>query len=517
MKLIIYLLYIYLTIYTLYYIVMAAVAVKRKKEKPQDSEDRLNNFCVVVYSHNDEKTVENLIKQLKHQTYPSSHYTIQLILDNCSDKSEFLFQGDIDINIMNIKNVDTIGKDQAFSIITEKYSAIQDLDAYVFLDAKYYVGGDFLEKINHNLQKEDVVTGATTLICSDKPSLLENIKYSYNLYVTNFLFKARNIFNLSNLVNANILAIKKKAIDEIGTTDFRTTTDELKYTLKLSKAGYKTGFSNDVKVYTTFDNYDDRIPSLSARVHLFCENLFKIGASNLNFTELVFSLIYPNCLTLALGYYLVFDYAFHVKSLLNYYVVGTEIALFIIAFCVSLFPSKIHSKEHFYLFCYPIYSICKVTYNFPPFRWIRNCLFKDKSDTKIEKFDVQAYVYDGQRYYPCKLEIVSESKFTKIIFHNKNKKYKTKNHLRAVDAIQEIAQKLDAYGYSLRLCQCCKYFEPNIDGSVNQIKGFCKYPFSDRTPGDILSTLIWNACDAYEKSNVVSFIDAIASKQDEEK
>ena len=110
--------------------------------------------------------VENLVKQLKNQTYPKSNYTIQVILDNCKDESEILFQGDLDVNVMNIKNVDTIGKDQAFSIITEKYSSIKDLDAYVFLDAKYYVNSDFLEKVNDSLQKDDVITGATTLICS---------------------------------------------------------------------------------------------------------------------------------------------------------------------------------------------------------------------------------------------------------------------------------------------------------------------------------------------------------------
>jgi len=416
---------------------------------------------------------------------------------------------------MNIKNVDTIGKDQAFSIVTEKYSSIKDLDAYVFLDAKYYVGSDFLEKINLSLQKEDVVTGATTFICSEEPTFLDNIKYSYNMFLTNFMFKTRNLLNFSNLVNSQILAIKKTVVDTVGSTDFKTTNDELKYTLKLSEQGFKTGYSNNIKIYTTFENYDSKIPSLSMRVKLFFENILKVRTSNINYLELVCSLIYPNCLTLALGYYLVFSYAFQVKCLLNYYVVGAQIALLIIAFCLSLLSSKIHSKEHFYLFCYPVYSFCKVVYNFPPFRFLRNCLFKKEEAQKIEKLEIQAHVYDGQRFYPCKLQIVSEAKFTKIIFINKNKKYKTKNHIRAVDAIQEIAQKLEAYGYSLRLCQCCKYFEPNIDGTVNQIKGFCKYPFSNRTPGDILSTYIWNACDAYEKVNVVNLIDALASKQDE--
>ena len=514
MKLFIYLTYIYLTLYTIYFLALSIISLKHSRKRREDIPKRYNNLCVVVYSHNNEATVENLIKQLKHQTYPSSNYTIQLILDNCSDKSEFLFQGDLSVTIMNIKNVDTIGKDQAFSIVTEKYSTIRDLDAYVFLDAKYYVGNDFLEKINESLQKDDVVVGATTLICDGEIGLIDNIKYSYNQYKNNFLLKTRNDMGFSNLVNSEILAMKKSVIDEIGSLNFRTTNDELKYTLELSKMGIRTGFNSEVKIYIGLNEYDFKIPSLSVRTALFFENLFKIGTKNLNYKELVCSLIYPNCITLALGYFLVFSFAFQVKCLLNYYVVGAEIALFVIAFCLSLLNAKIHSKEHLYLFLYPAYALCKVIYNFPPLRFIRKCLFKSEENTKIEKLDLQVYVSDGKKYFPCKLQIVSEAKFTSVVFINKNKKYRTKNHIRVVDAIQEIAQKLESYGYYLRLCQCCKYFEPNIDGTVNQIKGFCKYPFTNRTPGDILSTMVWNACDAYEKVNVVNFFDAISKKED---
>lgn len=518
MKLIIYLIYIYLTVYTVYFTALAVKALQKKKRKLRDEQQKkLHNLCVVVYAHNNKDTVENLIKQLKNQTYPSTNYTIQLILDNCSDNSEVMFQGDLAVNVMNVKNVDTIGKDQAFSIITEKYSSIKDLDAYVFLDAKYYVNNDFLERVNDSLQTEDVITGATTLICNDKLTLLDNIKYSYNLYKNNFLSSTRDELGMSNLVNSDILAMRKTTVDEIGSVNFKSTNEELKYTLALSKMNIKTGFNPDLKIYIPVDNYDFKIPSLSKRVGLFFENILKIKSGKFNFNELVLSLIYPNCLTLALGYYLVFNYALNVKCLLNYYVVGAGIAIFLIAFCSSLLHAKIHSKDHLYLFLYPVYALCKVIYNCPPLPFIRKCLFKSEEATKIEKLLINAFVSNGTRYYPCKLEIVSESGLSKIVFINKKKKYKTKNHLRAIDAIKEISQKLESYGYSLRLCQCCKYFEPNIDGTVNQINGFCNYPFSNRTPGDILPTVVWNACDAYEKINVVNMFEAISAKKEDVK
>ena len=105
--------------------------------------------------------------------------------------------------------------------------------------------------------------------------------------------------------------------------------------------------------------------------------------------------------------------------------------------------------------------------------------------------NVHVNVFDGKKYYPCRLEIVSESGLSRVIFINKRKKYRTKNHLRVVDAIREISEKLESYGYTLLLCQCCKYFKSNVDGTVNQVKGFCEYKFANRTPGDILPTVLY--------------------------
>lgn len=511
-KLLIYLLFTYLTIYTIYYLSLVYSGLKLKKRKNREANVKRNNLCVVVYSHNNKQTIENLVKQLKNQTYPKNNYTIQVVLDNCTDESEILFQGDLDVTVMNIKNVDTIGKEQAFSILTEKYLPIKDLDAYVFLDARYYVNEDFLEKINESLQEVDAITGATTLICNSEMSLVDNIKYSYNQYKNNFIFKSRALLGLNNSVNSDILAIKKNVIDEINDLRIKTTEDELRLTMLLSEMGYKCGFNTNVKVYLGINDYDFKIPSLTTRIGLFFNNLKNIKFSNITHSELIMSLIYPNCLTLALGYALLFKCAL-LSTWLNPYVIGGEIALFLIGFCASLLHAKIHSKEHLYLFLYPVYALFRVIYNVPFLRFIRERILNMGDSISSQKLSVHANVFDGKKYYPCKLEIVYESGLSRVIFINKKKKYRTKSHLRVVDAIREISEKLESYGYTLLLCQCCKYFKSNVDGTVNQVKGFCEYQFANRTPGDILSTVLWNYCDAFEKMNVVSLLDAIASKQ----
>ena len=68
---------------------------------------------------------------------------------------------------------------------------------------------------------------------------------------------------------------------------------------------------------------------------------------------------------------------------------------------------------------------------------------------------------------------------------------------------------------TLKICQICKYFKPDNDGSTNMAKGFCQCEFANRTPGDILPTVLWNSCDGFEKENVVSLLDAINKENDQ--
>ena len=52
------------------------------------------NLCVVVYASGVTQTLENLIKQLKNQSYPKQNYTIYTILDKCENVSEVTLQSD---------------------------------------------------------------------------------------------------------------------------------------------------------------------------------------------------------------------------------------------------------------------------------------------------------------------------------------------------------------------------------------------------------------------------------------
>lgn len=496
-------LYIYITIFTIYFIILACISLKpskkiRDKYTPKDS-----NLCVVVYATGEAYTLENLLKQLKNQDYPKQRYTIYAILDKCKKSSDVTLQSDLDINVISIDNLEPIGKSQAYSILAEKLSDVQNLDAYVFLDAKNYVDSDFLKNVNYYLSKFDVFMPMVNYITEEKNfTFLENIKATFSRYCSKFIYTSRTKLRLANLINTDSFIIKKSLLNKIESFEFQDKVAEIKYTIKLANEGVYVAFIDDLNVYTSIQNYDSRIPSLSKRINIFWNNV--THCPNFLTLEYVCSLVQPNWLVCLLAYTIILHHAYSFPFWTSYTTILITSILLTLAFCSSIMSTKLYAKEHIYLFAYPIYSIGHIIKNLPPIRGTRNFINSRNRKHNIEKMITNIIVTDGKKDFQCQLELISDDGLARVKFINKSKTYITKNnHLRMIDAIRELSNKLNDYGLSLKICQCCKYFQPIIDGSTNMVKGCCKCQFQGRVEGDIIPTLVWNTCPRYEEQNVV--------------
>lgn len=514
MELIINIFYFYIALFSVYYLILSIKNLNDRKfriqQKYNNFNNLYNNFCLIIYSHNNEATLENLINQIKTQDYPQENFSTIVILDDCSDNSEKLLLSETSIQTFCIKNQGTIGKDQAISILLEKLSASQNCNAYVFLDANRYVEKDFLYQINSSLLDAPVLSGATVLI-SEAPTFIEKIKLVYHKYYTNFLQKSRALMGLAAIADSDILIMKQEVVEKIGCVDFQNINTELKYSLLLSKVGFKCSFSPNIKTYINAEDFELRLPSISSRFALFKSCLPQLKTLNWAFNEQVLSLIAPSIWVLILGYSFLLKHSFNYYFIVDFSIVLLSFAALILGFCISLLSAKINSKEILFLFLYPIYSLGHIFRNFPLCRKIRkNIEQKESAQKDNEKLCVDVTVTDGKNHIPCKLELISEGGLAKVKFLFKKKKFTTSTHLRMVDAINELVAKLDEYGFKLKICHCCKHFSPNVDGSTNMIKGFCNYSFSNGPQNGELPTLLWNSCRAFEYGKTSSIIEDIS-------
>ena len=497
-------LYIFITIFTLYFLILSFASLKSTRKVRDKYTSKDFNICVVVYASGEVKTLENLINQLKNQSFSKNHYTIYAILDKCETNFDVALQSDLEVNVININNLEPIGKSQAYSILAEKLHDLPNLDAYVFLDASNYVDADFLMNVNYYLTKYDVFIPMKNYIgeYSDL-SFLESVKATYSRYVSKFIFSTRTKLGLTNLINSDNFVIKKDLLNKIGTFDFQDKISEVNYTLLLANEHVQVAFVDDLNVYTDIKNYDSRISSLSRRLNVFWNTVTQ--SSNFMSREYSCSLVQPNWLFCICAYLILINHAYKFPFWVSHVTVLISFIVLILAFCLSLLSAKIYAKEYLYLFSYPIYSLGHIIKNLPFIRFFRNIIKNKTRKHNIEKMMTNVIVTDGKRDFQCQLELISDDGLAKVKFINKGKIYTTKNnHLRMIDAIKELSAKLNDYGLSLKVCQCCKYFQPLIDGSTNMVKGVCKCNFSGRVEGDIIPTLVWNTCPKFEEHNVIN-------------
>lgn len=518
MELILDILYIYVAIYSLYFL---ALAIRNLNDKPFRIEKRYSqyeekdNLAVVIYARNNRITLDNLVKELKMQDYPINNFRVFVLLDNCSDGSDQLFNGDNFVNIVNITGVGTVGKDQAVSMLIERLSKDQTIDSFVFIDADRSIPSNFLTSINSGLVNHSILSGET-LIITDNLGPIDKVKAAYQKYHMNFMRKARSLFGLAASADSGVFVIKKDIIDQIGSVDFKDVNTELKYSMLLSKIKCPCTYNPNIQTYVDTASYEFRKPRLSARLDLFKNCFTQITPNNFGFAEHTFSLLNPNIWMILLVYAAVMKHSYRYYFFVDFKIVALTFLILIAGFGISLINSKLRFREIVLLCLYPLYSLGHIIKNLPPVRTVRAKITKrEELPEGTEKLVIDAFVMNTTgRELPCKLEFISEGGLAKIKFMYKNKKFLTGKHLRMIDALQEIRQKLYDYGFVLKICSCCKYFTSNIDGSTNMLKGFCNSDYPSPSITGKKPTLIWNSCTDFEPAKVTNLLEEMVEEQE---
>ncbi len=515
MEFILYIIYLYVLIYTLY---MLILSVRNLKDKPFSIERKYSrfddykaNFAVIIYSHNHKNCLEELIEQIKMQDYPLANFKVYAILDDCNDGSEKLFEHDNFVHVMNIQDVGTLGKNKSISMLLEEINKDDSIDAYIFIDGIRKIDTNFLTLANAALQNADAITGELN-INRENLDIIDRVKSVYKKYQANFFKQARTLLGLATTVDSGLFILKKSVFDDIDGINFKDINSELEFSLLLSKSGHKCVYNPNIQSYIHGQDYLFKKPRLTKRFNLLKTNFKNLKTINFPFIEHMCSLLNPNLWLLVTLYTILICYSYHCQFIVKCNVVIFSAIILAAVFGLSLVNAKLNIQEILLLILYPIYSICHIIKNFPPIRALMKKLGTetDKETDKLE-IDVAVQTKHGDRF--CKLEFIStESGLSKIRFVYKNKKYTTAPHLRMIDALQQLKSKMNDYGLTLKICSCCTHFTSASDGSKNMLKGHCHNEFPSPLLSEPRATLIWNSCSSFEIAEVDNIIEEMAQE-----
>ncbi len=500
--------FVYIAIFTFYFaLIVVASTIKPRKKTDNELQNVHKNLIVVIYSHNNEKTIVNLLERLNKQNYPKANYQVHIILDNCTDDSSNKLEFVGGAKLWRLSDEVPLGKDKAVSWLLENLMSVKKADGYVFLNADRIIKNDFLSSVNEALKYDPVIVGSTEVYLEDA-NYYEKVWSNVNDYNSNIMKLGRSRLNLAVPIDSDILVMDNEVLESVRCIDFKDANSELKYSFLLTNVNYPPKFVPEVKTFVSSIDYDIKRPDFSFKMQLFFKCLNFKSCTNFKFVEFLFSLFKPNPIILLVILAVVATYSFNYYFLFDFpWSVFLAIVL-ALSFALSVYKSELYVEPLIYLVACPFYTlsdtICKMTLLK---KFIK---FKTKNNkNEVEKIVVPVTVTNGRNDFPCKLELISEDGFKKAIFKYKNKKQETdQSYVRMCDAVKNISDILIQHGFRLKICQSCAYFSPKIDGTNNMVKGFCnKKAVEDQSCVDIQETLLWGSCEYFIPEEVNKVID----------
>lgn len=512
------LLFIYVAAYIIYFALCVLFSTKVNKfiDRQQYNQNKaLHNIVLIIYARNDEATIVPLLESLNKQNYPKENCQTHIILDNCTDNSSNILEFIGGAKIWRVGDSAPVGKDEAVSWLLERLMSFQNVHAFAFLNANRYVDQNFLATVNEGLHNEQIIVGSTDYVVKTKtPGSL--IKSIYNEYLNRILNTGRSLMGLACVVDSDCFIIKQEVLEKIKCVDFKDLNSELKYSTLLVRNKFIPKYLPTVRTFTSIDNYKSRKPSVSFKLSLCWHCLSLMFKSNLKFAEFILNIMAPNFWMLFLIFVSILIFTYNYYFMVDYSIVFGLGLILAAAFIASVFTAKLKKEEVPYLFAYPFYSLVKILLHIPLVRSFVNLFCKtDDIEEVKEMTTVDVCVTDGQNDLKCKLDLISESGLVKAVFRFKKKKYSSGSHIRMVDAIKDISDKLNDHGFRIKICQSCGYFNLKLDGSTNMVKGYCSRMVVQQLCESPMDTILWNSCEYFLPQEVNKIIDINTFREDD--
>jgi cellulose synthase/poly-beta-1,6-N-acetylglucosamine synthase-like glycosyltransferase len=150
LQLILLLAYLPATLAGLYMLVLTVAAILNPKRKLIDGRfegDRIptSRFIILIPAHNEELLLGEVLRKLKALTYPSTHYEVVVIADNCQDQTAEVARSQGATALVR-HDLEKRGKGQAlnWSILSSLKSWSRPWDSLVIMDADSVLNDDFL-------------------------------------------------------------------------------------------------------------------------------------------------------------------------------------------------------------------------------------------------------------------------------------------------------------------------------------------------------------------------------------
>lgn len=217
-------------------LVFALRGLGRMKE-PEQIEQKLHRFAVIVCARNEENVIGNLLQSLKQQDY-AGEYKVFVIADNCTDKTAQVAEQN---GATVFKRFDEIKRGKGYALqygidrITKMYA--DSYDAICVFDADNLASAVFLTEMNIALCSGGDVGYGYRDSKNIHDSWISEVYALYWLMLMRFFHCPRHAMKLSAIVGGTGFAFKLSALKETGWQTY-SLTEDIEFSIQQILAGH---------------------------------------------------------------------------------------------------------------------------------------------------------------------------------------------------------------------------------------------------------------------------------------
>lgn len=238
-KIILSLLFIYLSASVLYHLALAAAFLLIKEPKQTAAQAR-TRFAIIVPAHNEELLISRFCQNLLTIDYPDSMREIFIIADNCNDRTSEMCRT-YPVNVLCRFDNENTGKGYALKWAFENVD-LDKFDAVLILDADTTVEPSILQELNTM-----ITNGSEAIQCYIKVPNRNESWFTQLIYVSrtinNLLYHAAKYkMGLSSYLMGTGMCFRTSLLKEQAWTAF-TLSEDWEYFAKLIEQGKKIDFA----------------------------------------------------------------------------------------------------------------------------------------------------------------------------------------------------------------------------------------------------------------------------------
>ena len=219
----------------------------RRGASQPSSTPKYNKFAIIVPAHNEELMIGDLVESVKDLDYPKNRYTLIIIADNCTDKTEEIVRKK-GIQCFARTDSNKRGKPYALNWILKRID-VDRYDAFSIIDADTIVHKDYLKGMNKKINDGAEAIQAYFDVMNPDDSWLTRLMVIPGILKFKVRYFCKDILGLSCPLMGNGMCFSKNIIAKYGWNAF-SVTENWEYYVQLLNNNYIVRYAEDAIIYS---------------------------------------------------------------------------------------------------------------------------------------------------------------------------------------------------------------------------------------------------------------------------